>query len=523
VVYGVTAIAAALSDLRIVVQVDTLPDPHIEVHLPDAYPEDTTGTVVTYEKLVDILPHRTEPLTPIVPSEAVIEKLRNLFDGKPESLAQGVMAVSFLTANILPECLWGEDESRRGIKVQVKSAGLPIGAGLGSSASFAVALSAALLRLRQLMYCDIFPQGFPVEEIAGDDTPEGWQPPGVVLNMLNGWAYAAEVVIHGEPSGLDNTTSCFGGAVRLNRTLGRFETLPPLPEMNILLTNTHVPRTTKTLVRGVRVLHDAMPAVVKPILESVEGVSQEFLRLIDPSGSSTATAETTSTPPVASPAGTPSKSTPHVPKKPDSLDEFIDAVGQLMNVNQGLLCALGVGHPALNRVVEASAKHGNMASKLTGAGGGGCAITLVSNEEHLDELRDALCDLGYDTFMSKVGGVGVKWHGQHPNPPPMDMVRIGRVKPDETNTTQAPSDTVVERQPRSESVVKESTPPAPSLGLYTLANILSGTVTVGAMAVLFGKVETVVLALVACLLGYACSKLACALLSSGGNKKEKRN
>lgn len=31
---------------------------------------------------------------------------------------------------------------------------------------------------------------------------------------------ASEVVIHGEPSGLDNTTSCFGGAVRLNRTLG---------------------------------------------------------------------------------------------------------------------------------------------------------------------------------------------------------------------------------------------------------------------------------------------------------------
>lgn len=73
------------------------------------------------------------------------------------------MSISFLAANILPECLWGvgTPESRRGIKVTVKSEGLPIGAGLGSSASFSVGMSAALLRLRQLMFGDIFPVGFP--------------------------------------------------------------------------------------------------------------------------------------------------------------------------------------------------------------------------------------------------------------------------------------------------------------------------------------------------------------------------
>ena len=68
----------------------------------------------------------------------------------------------------------------------------------------------------------------------------------------------------------------------MNRTLGRFETLPLLPDMNILLTNTKVPRTAKQLVRTVRELHESSPSVVKPILESIEGISQEFLRLIDP-------------------------------------------------------------------------------------------------------------------------------------------------------------------------------------------------------------------------------------------------
>jgi hypothetical protein len=120
-----------------------------------------------------------------------VQSLRTVFVDKNETLAQGLMSISFLAANILPECLWGDGnpESRRGIKVTVKSEGLPIGAGLGSSASFAVSISAALLRLRQMMFGDLFPPDFPPDEIAGDGSAEGWAPPAVVLNMLNGWAY----------------------------------------------------------------------------------------------------------------------------------------------------------------------------------------------------------------------------------------------------------------------------------------------------------------------------------------------
>jgi len=89
-------------------------------------------------------------------------------------------------------------------------------------------------------------------------------------------------VIHGEPSGLDNTTACFGGAVRLNRSLGRFETLPTLPEMHILISNTKVPRNTKEQVAKVRQLHESMQNVIQPIFESIESISQLFLGLLDP-------------------------------------------------------------------------------------------------------------------------------------------------------------------------------------------------------------------------------------------------
>lgn len=62
-----------------------------------------------------------------------------------------------------------------------------------------------------------------------------------------------------------------------------------------------------------------------------------------------------------------------------------------MTMNHQLLCAVGVGHPALTAVVEAAAtasaasnssggssgdRGDGFAAKLTGAGGGGCAIVL---------------------------------------------------------------------------------------------------------------------------------------------------
>lgn len=70
--------------------------------------------------------------------------------------------------------------------------------------------------------------------------------------------------------------------MRLNRSLGRFETLPHLPAMNILLTNTKSPRKTKLLVKQVRELNEALPLCVKPIFESIEAISQEFLKMIEP-------------------------------------------------------------------------------------------------------------------------------------------------------------------------------------------------------------------------------------------------
>lgn len=225
-----------------------------------------------------------DPLIPVSPNESVLENLRNYFTGESLPATQGLMATSYLCAAIVPELLGGEvgrtgdsettTEKLKGCRIHVRSVGLPIGAGLGSSAAFSVALAGALLQLRQKLLGSVCAEQPPL-------STEGVVPPIEVLKVINGWAYAAEVVIHGSPSGLDNTTSCYGGAVKYIRSSGTFENLPSLPPLQILLINTKVPRSTKALVAAVRKLHDSIPSVIKPILESIEGISQKFLSLID--------------------------------------------------------------------------------------------------------------------------------------------------------------------------------------------------------------------------------------------------
>lgn len=100
---------------------------------------------------------------------------------------------------------------------------LPVGAGLGSSASFSsCAASALLLVLRRV---EIPPPPAPTKPGSGEDDPghvhvghDGRR----ALHMdsaeeINRWAFVAEKVLHGNPSGVDNCVSVFGGALAYTR------------------------------------------------------------------------------------------------------------------------------------------------------------------------------------------------------------------------------------------------------------------------------------------------------------------
>ncbi len=58
----------------------------------------------------------------------------------------------------------------------------------------------------------------------------------------------------------------------------------------------------------------------------------------------------------------------------------VEELGRLMDVNHGLLSALGVSSRSLDAMVWAARDAGAVGAKLTGAGGGGCIVALDSTD-----------------------------------------------------------------------------------------------------------------------------------------------
>ena len=82
-------------------------------------------------------------------------------------------------------------------------------------------------------------------------------------------------------------------------------------------------------------------------------------------------------------------------------------------MNHQLLNLMGVGHPSLDQVI-AEAKKCGFHGKLTGAGGGGCAIILLppsADMTAVKKLQENLIILGFQVFSkASFGGRGVIQH-----------------------------------------------------------------------------------------------------------------
>lgn len=96
-------------------------------------------------------------------------------------------------------------ESKKGVSVYIASE-FQFGVGLGSSAAFNVSIASALIHYFQLENSDSQNEKYiPVPELENCLKPNP-----SILQQINEWAFEAEKIMHGSPSGIDNSTSTFG-------------------------------------------------------------------------------------------------------------------------------------------------------------------------------------------------------------------------------------------------------------------------------------------------------------------------
>lgn len=205
---------------------------------------------------------------------------------------------------------------------------MPIGAGLGSSAAVTVATLASL---------------------------ENYHQRDISVSKIAKMAHEIEIKVQGSASPLDTTISAFGGIIYLSENS---EVIPLKSDLedSIVIGYTSSRGNTGEMVAGVKKRRDSNPEIMDPLIDSIGNITNEAKSLLNLEKLS---------------------------------NEKMEALGELMNINHGLLDAIGVNTLELSNMVYIVRKAGAIGSKITGAGGGGSIIALCkgNGKQVLDELK----------------------------------------------------------------------------------------------------------------------------------------
>jgi hydroxymethylglutaryl-CoA reductase len=193
---------------------------------------------------------------------------------------------------------------------------IPRSMGLGGSAAMAVAIVRALDKHFRL---------------------------GLRDDEVNRLAFESEKMAHGNPSGLDNTLACYGKAVVFRAGD------PPLVEpLNIrepipaVIGMTGLEGLTAKTVGRVREAWQQDNKLYERIFDQIDALTLRGIQAIQ--------------------------------------DNDLPTLGQLMNICQGMLNALQVSTPELEKVCAIARENGALGAKLTGGGGGGSIIAICDGD-----------------------------------------------------------------------------------------------------------------------------------------------
>jgi hydroxymethylglutaryl-CoA reductase len=214
---------------------------------------------------------------------------------------------------------------------------IPRAMGLGGSAALAVAIVRALSKHYQLNLSD---------------------------DEVNKLAFKSERVVHGTPSGIDNTMATYGKFILYRKgdppLMQPVEVPKPIP---MIIGLSGVESLTAKMVANVRSAWEKNKFMYDKIFTEINGLTLEAVKAI---------------------------------KNYD-----LEKLGDYMNINQGLLNALQVSSWELEELIEIARNGGAPGAKLTGGGGGGAMIALCP--DNADTIIEAMRKAGYRAMIANIG------------------------------------------------------------------------------------------------------------------------
>ncbi len=234
-----------------------------------------------------------------------------------------------------------------GVRVRLES-DLPTGMGLGSSAAVSVACARVLLKAARLDS-----EAAASEPAAKDVARVAWE---------------MERVFHGTPSGLDHSCSAMGELIHFRRRPSqKVPSVTPVSSpkpLNVLVWLLGERPSTKETVAALRARQMAWPERYGRIFREIGRLADEGRRAVE--------------------AGE------------------LAWLGDLMNMNHGLLSGLGLSSAAIDEAVHRLRAAGALGAKLTGSGGDGGAV--IGLFEDPGPVAKKLGRQGVDCFVSQLAG-----------------------------------------------------------------------------------------------------------------------
>ncbi len=174
---------------------------------------------------------------------------------------------------------------------------------------------------------------------------------------------AWERVFHGNPSGVDPAMASAGGVAVFRRGEPLQRVIPRRP-LILVIADSGESSSTKVMVDSVRRQHERSQKRVEEVFDGIAALVRNGELAIA--------------------AGD------------------VHALGQLMDLNHGLLSSLLLSTTKLEALCERARDAGAEGAKLTGAGGGGCMIALAPDMETAERARASVAEIATEAFVAEV-------------------------------------------------------------------------------------------------------------------------